>query len=70
MAPASKRKIMAIPPKGKKLLAVYIDEELYKKLWEYIESSYQENIHELLKIEVQNAITHWLNEKKRFKNNK
>jgi hypothetical protein len=48
---------------GKVQLKVYIDEELYKKLWEYIKKTYPGSTYGLLSIEVQNAIAHWLNEK-------
>jgi hypothetical protein len=48
---------------GKVQLKVYIDEELYKKLWEYIKKTYEGSTYGLLSVEVQNAIAHWLNEK-------
>jgi hypothetical protein len=48
---------------GKVQLKVYIDEELYKKLWEYIKKTYPGSTYGLLSVEVQNAIAHWLNEK-------
>jgi hypothetical protein len=51
-------------PKGKKMLLVYIDEKLYEELWNHIKSFYPGSIHGLLSVEVQNAIAHWLNEKK------
>ena len=50
-------------PKGKKMLLVYIDEDVYEKLWEHIKTSYAGSVHGLLSIEVQQAIAHWLNEK-------
>jgi len=56
--------IMPNVPKGKKMLLVYIDEELYKNLIEHIKSFYPgKSTYGLISIEVQQAIANWLNEK-------
>jgi ribosomal protein S8 len=51
-------------PKGKKGIYILLDEEVYKKLWEHIKESYSGSTYGLLSLEIQNAIVHWLNEKK------
>jgi hypothetical protein len=51
-------------PKGKKGVYILLDEKVYQQLIEHIKSTYPGNTYGLLSIEIQNAIAHWLNEKK------
>ena len=47
-------------PEGKRGFYIYIDEDLYSRLWDYIKKKYEKNVYGALTYEVERAIKYFL----------
>ena len=49
-------------PKGKKILYVYLDKNVYKQLWDLIRRKYPDSTYGALSVEVEHAIVSWIHQ--------
>ncbi|MEM1644086.1 MAG: hypothetical protein QW088_07445 [Desulfurococcaceae archaeon] len=47
-------------PEGKIGVYIYLDKEIYMKLWDYIKETYPGSVYGALSREIQRAVAHWL----------